>query len=65
MITTTWRCPDCKETLYVTNSARYWCGECGAEKPVERVDPMGRDFVRAEIAIEYAVEKLVNLRAEL
>jgi hypothetical protein len=52
-----WTCPDCHQTLYVTNSARYWCNECQAEKPAVEVDPMGRDWVMIKVQMEYALER--------
>lgn len=52
-----WKCPDCKQKLFVTNAARYWCSGCQAEKDPAKVDPMCRDWVRNQIAVSYAIEQ--------
>lgn len=65
MFISDWLCPDCGNNLYVTNSGRYWCGTCNAEKDADIVDPLYRDFVRnqviLQIALEYALQEGVTL----
>lgn len=59
-----WHCPDCKQKLFVTNAARYWCATCQAEKDPARVDPMGRDWVMAARVVEYATEQMIYRMGE-
>ena len=59
MYKSAWRCPQCKNTLYVTKSARYWCTICKAEKDPDKVDEMGRDFVMTQVLIEIATERIM------
>jgi len=60
-----WHCPDCKRKLFVTDSARYWCSTCQAEKDPAQVDPCGRDFVRNQIVVNYAVEQALYRMGEV
>jgi len=51
-----WKCPDCKRSLYVTNSAQYWCDACQKEHPANNIDPMARDVVMNTVHAEYQIE---------
>lgn len=55
-----WRCPNCHSKLHITNSGDYRCPHCQVWHPVDKIDPMGRDWKRNQIVIEYALEKALN-----
>jgi hypothetical protein len=59
-----WKCPDCKQTLFVTNSACYWCSTCQAEKDAAKVDPMDRDYARLSIVFDSVIERSLGVSFE-
>jgi DNA-directed RNA polymerase subunit RPC12/RpoP len=59
-----WKCPKCKQSLFVTNAARYWCSECQAEQDASHVDPMDRDYARLSIAFDSAIERGLGVSFE-
>jgi hypothetical protein len=59
-----WKCPDCGQSLFVTDSARYWCSQCQAEKPAGQVDPMDRDYARLAILFDGAIERSLEVSFE-
>jgi hypothetical protein len=64
MIKSEWKCPNCKQSLFVTGSARYWCSQCQAEKDSAQVDPMDRDYVRLTIVFDQAIERELGVSFE-
>lgn len=54
-----WRCPHCHQTMYLTNSARYWCTVCEKEHDGDKIDPMHRDWARNRIIVEMATERML------
>ena len=64
MILSYWSCPTCGESLFITNSARYWCSICQAEQDVDAVDPRRLDWKRNEIEAEMKIEQAMGISYE-
>ena len=64
MIKSEWKCPNCKQSLFVTGSARYWCSQCQAEKDPAQVDPMDRDYARLAIKYDGMIERELGISFE-
>jgi rubredoxin len=64
MIQSAWKCPQCKQSLFVTNSARYWCSQCQTEQDAAHVDPMNRDYARLSVEFDAAIERGLGVSFE-
>lgn len=53
MIVSNKRCPTCNMQLLLTNSAKYWCTRCQAEKVITSAD-WKRDNILRKMKIEQA-----------
>jgi hypothetical protein len=57
MIRSDWKCPKCKQKLYISNDADYWCSGCQTWHKPEQIDEMCRDWRRNQIVMEIAYER--------
>ena len=59
MILSEWKCPKCKQKLFISNGGDYWCSECQEWKSVQAVDPCDRDIIRFSIVTNYKIEQML------
>jgi rubredoxin len=59
-----WKCPICKQKLFITNGADYHCPDCNTWPKPDFIDPMGRDLIRNGILLDALIERTYGLSFE-